>query len=99
MLPPSIEAGAESVYEPEDKPMTVGSFHATIAYAAGPASALTSPTPSAPSATLRQALNLMSTYNVSQLPVIDGGEGVGADRKSTRLNSSHYALSRMPSSA
>jgi len=32
----------------------------------------------APSATLRQALNLMSTYNVSQLPVIDGGEGVGA---------------------
>jgi cystathionine beta-synthase len=31
-----------------------------------------------PSATVRQALNLMSTYNVSQLPVIDGVEGVGA---------------------
>ena len=32
----------------------------------------------APSATVRQALNLMNTYNVSQLPVIDGSEGVGA---------------------
>jgi cystathionine beta-synthase len=32
----------------------------------------------APRATVRQALNLMSTYNVSQLPVIDGTEGVGA---------------------
>jgi cystathionine beta-synthase len=32
----------------------------------------------APSGTVRQALNLMSTYNVSQLPVIDGTEGVGA---------------------
>ncbi|HEX9705915.1 MAG TPA: pyridoxal-phosphate dependent enzyme [Gemmatimonadales bacterium] len=32
----------------------------------------------APSATVRQALNLMTTYNVSQLPVIDGTEGVGA---------------------
>ncbi|MGH7700001.1 MAG: pyridoxal-phosphate dependent enzyme [Gemmatimonadales bacterium] len=31
-----------------------------------------------PGATVRQALNLMSTYNVSQLPVIDGTEGVGA---------------------
>lgn len=31
-----------------------------------------------PSATVRQALNLMSTYNVSQLPVIEGLEGVGA---------------------
>ena len=31
-----------------------------------------------PSATVRQALNLMTTYNVSQLPVIDGAEGVGA---------------------
>jgi len=29
-------------------------------------------------ATVRQALNLMSTYNVSQLPVLDGGDGVGA---------------------
>jgi cystathionine beta-synthase len=32
----------------------------------------------APIATVRQALNLMSTYNVSQLPVLDGGDGVGA---------------------
>ncbi len=31
-----------------------------------------------PEATVRQALNLMSTYNVSQLPVLDGGDGVGA---------------------
>jgi cystathionine beta-synthase len=31
-----------------------------------------------PNATARQALNLMSTYNVSQLPVLDGGDGVGA---------------------
>ena len=28
-----------------------------------------------------------------------GGAGVAADRKSTRLNSSHSDLSRMPSSA
>ncbi|HEY3280139.1 MAG TPA: pyridoxal-phosphate dependent enzyme [Gemmatimonadales bacterium] len=32
----------------------------------------------APEASVRQALNLMSTYNVSQLPVLDKGEGVGA---------------------
>jgi cystathionine beta-synthase len=32
----------------------------------------------APQATVRQALNLMSTYNVSQLPVVDGADGVGA---------------------
>ena len=32
----------------------------------------------APQATVRQALNLMSTYNVSQLPVLDGSDGVGA---------------------
>ena len=32
----------------------------------------------APAATVRQALNLMSTYNVSQLPVLDGADGVGA---------------------
>jgi cystathionine beta-synthase len=32
----------------------------------------------APQATVRQALNLMSTYNVSQLPVLDRGDGVGA---------------------
>jgi cystathionine beta-synthase len=27
---------------------------------------------------VRQALNLMGTYNVSQLPVLDGPDGVGA---------------------
>jgi cystathionine beta-synthase len=32
----------------------------------------------APTATARQALNLMSTYNVSQLPVMDGQDEVGA---------------------
>jgi cystathionine beta-synthase len=32
----------------------------------------------APEASVRQALNLMNTYNVSQLPVLDGGDGVGA---------------------
>jgi cystathionine beta-synthase len=32
----------------------------------------------APTATVRQALNLMGTYNVSQLPVLDVGDGVGA---------------------
>jgi len=31
-----------------------------------------------PTATVRQALNLMSTYNVSQLPVLADGNGVGA---------------------
>ncbi len=31
-----------------------------------------------PSQTVRQALNLMSTYNVSQLPVLDGSECVGS---------------------
>jgi cystathionine beta-synthase len=32
----------------------------------------------APEASVRQALNLMSTYNVSQLPVLAEGDGVGA---------------------
>jgi len=32
----------------------------------------------APEASVRQALNLMTTYNVSQLPVLDDGNGVGA---------------------
>ncbi len=32
----------------------------------------------APSATVRQALNLMTTYNVSQLPVVEDGENVGS---------------------
>ncbi len=32
----------------------------------------------APTSTVRQALNLMSTYNVSQLPVVQGGDCVGS---------------------
>jgi cystathionine beta-synthase len=32
----------------------------------------------APGASVRQALNLMSTWGVSQIPVIDGGDGVGS---------------------
>ncbi|HJS44492.1 MAG TPA: pyridoxal-phosphate dependent enzyme [Gemmatimonadales bacterium] len=32
----------------------------------------------APEASVRQALNLMTTYNVSQLPVIEGDDGIGA---------------------
>jgi cystathionine beta-synthase len=32
----------------------------------------------APETSVRQALNLMSTYNVSQLPILDGDDGVGA---------------------
>src|SRR5207247_1940554 len=39
----------------------------------------------APTATVRQALNLMSTYDVSQLPVVDGGEGGGAGAGRGRL--------------
>jgi cystathionine beta-synthase len=31
-----------------------------------------------PQSTVRQALNLMNTYNVSQLPVLDGADGVGS---------------------
>lgn len=36
-----------------------------------------------PSATARQALNLMSTYNVSQLPVIDGEHCIGSVSEGT----------------
>ncbi|HEV2671672.1 MAG TPA: pyridoxal-phosphate dependent enzyme [Gemmatimonadales bacterium] len=32
----------------------------------------------APEASVRQALNLMTSYNVSQLPVIEGDDGIGA---------------------
>jgi len=39
----------------------------------------------APTATVRQALNLMSTYNVSQLPVLDRGDGVGAVSEPTLM--------------
>jgi cystathionine beta-synthase len=39
----------------------------------------------APSATVRQALNLMSTYNVSQLPVVDDGENVGSIAESSLM--------------
>jgi cystathionine beta-synthase len=37
----------------------------------------------APTATARQALNLMSTYDVSQLPVVESGDCVGAVTEST----------------
>jgi cystathionine beta-synthase len=37
----------------------------------------------APSGTARQALNLMSTYNVSQLPVIDGTDCIGSVSEGT----------------
>ena len=36
---------------------------------------------------------------VEPMEVLDGRTAREVDRKSTRLNSSHYALSRMPSSA
>ncbi len=39
----------------------------------------------APSATVRQALNLMTSYNISQLPVIDGGENVGSVAEGTLM--------------
>lgn len=39
----------------------------------------------APNATVRQAINLMSTYNVSQLPVIAGTECVGSVTESLML--------------
>ncbi len=39
----------------------------------------------APSATVRQALNLMSTYNVSQLPVFDGDENLGCVADATLM--------------
>jgi cystathionine beta-synthase len=38
-----------------------------------------------PQATVRQALNLMSTYNVSQLPVLDGESAVGAVSEQTLM--------------
>jgi cystathionine beta-synthase len=39
----------------------------------------------APSATVRQALNLMGSYNVSQLPVVDDGENVGSVAESSLM--------------
>ncbi|HTR21236.1 MAG TPA: pyridoxal-phosphate dependent enzyme [Gemmatimonadales bacterium] len=39
----------------------------------------------APQGTVRQALNLMSTYNVSQLPVVDGADGVGSVSEPTLM--------------
>ena len=40
----------------------------------------------APGATVRQALNLMSTYNVSQLPVIEEGDCVGSVSESSLMS-------------
>ena len=56
----------------EDRRITVGSI---LAGKPGAAPELVSV---APAATGRQALNLMSTYNVSQLPVVEGGTCVGS---------------------
>ena len=41
--------------------------------------------------------NLLSPYTIQKM--LSGIEVLRTDRKSTRLNSSHVALSRMPSSA
>ena len=37
--------------------------------------------------------------NANHMPVLQARKGQAGDRKSTRLNSSHRSLSRMPSSA
>jgi len=51
----------------------------TVAHLVGRKEAAAPPLVSVgPQATVRQALNLMSTYNVSQLPVLDGTDGVGS---------------------
>ena len=41
----------------------------------------------------------MRTYKAIIVPTVSGGNIEVRDRKSTRLNSSHYQQSRMPSSA
>ena len=41
----------------------------------------------------------MVASNPPDAPFLDGGEKLALDRKSTRLNSSHSSVSRMPSSA
>ncbi len=42
----------------------------------------------------------MAIYDLDTKQLIGGGDaGIAADRKSTRLNSSHRIASRMPSSA
>ena len=42
----------------------------------------------------------MTLYEEARVALMfTGARDAGIDRKSTRLNSSHYALSRMPSSA
>jgi len=38
-----------------------------------------------PAQTVRQALNLMGTYNVSQLPIVDGGDCVGSLSEGTLM--------------
>ena len=48
-----------------------------------------------PDETLIMKIRIIDTF----LPVAKGGTFCVPDRKSTRLNSSHYAISRMPSSA
>ena len=50
---------------------------------------------------LRHPLDGSSRFaaEISDKPVINAGSGTEEDRKSTRLNSSHSSVSRMPSSA
>ena len=48
---------------------------------------------------LRKADDLLLTGNGEGLLLSVSDDGIGLDRKSTRLNSSHCLLSRMPSSA
>ena len=59
--------------------------------------------PTFTSATTGNALENQSTvYTASSTDTVDyvgGSTSYSLDRKSTRLNSSHYAISRMPSSA
>ena len=54
-----------------------------------------------PDQALIDAVRAMSDKDIGSLVVMQGDQLVGllTDRKSTRLNSSHIPLSRMPSSA
>ena len=47
----------------------------------------------------RLAVVIANKLRAKDLPTFDPSVDAGADRKSTRLNSSHRLLSRMPSSA
>ena len=57
------------------------------------------PTPSAPRITTPTDASTLSAQTETRPSARNAVEGSGGDRKSTRLNSSHALLSRMPSSA